>query len=1457
MKTFVQNTKLKLCQTALVSLLFVLSPLASAQESDLPPGIASKKLDPKDYSPGQLIVKLKEGKTTADLQELNSKYKVSSVEKVFKDSAKPEDVLTGLKADLAKLNAGHQSWYWQLDKDSKEYKDYQQKIENEKEEIQAKIKRQEELISRLEKRQARAAGGQKGSSNLENIYLLKIQGGDSDMSGMIEDYKESPAVEYAEPNYIARVNVVPNDTKYSQQWAHQNTQAESGWDITVGGSNVIIAIIDSGVDYNHEDLKDNIWKDADGNPGKDFVEVDTSQALPEGYAWISAEDYTGVDYAPSDYLGHGTHVAGIAAAKGNNSLGVAGVCYDCKIMPLRAGFAIEYKGATYSGLEGDDIANAITYAADNGADVINMSFGGSYSETEKEAIDYAYSKGVILVAAAGNGNSEDTDKNNKDVQSYPAALDNVIAVAATDKDDTLASYSNYGDWVDVSAPGGDGDNGIISTVSTSALWGDSSGYAGSSWQGTSMASPYVAGLAGLIINQYSEYTQSEIKAKIASSSDSIDSLNSGYSGKLGSGRVNVYNSLLADKNPSFELASVEMAESSGDGDGIVEYGEEASLTVEIKNAGGDAYSVSASLSSDSQDVDISVSSYEYGTVKENGSGNNSSSPFKFKAGSSFSGEKIVEFSLSLEALGDYSQTLTTKARLGIKKLNSNSGKGALEKSAPAIDENKVIWSYKTADNYDLYKYDLKTGQENKLSFSSSGAADRKFPDLSGSKAVFYDSRDTESSYKYKWPLYSYDLDSQEETNVSGETETSKRYLSISGNNIVWLEDVDGDLSRVYLYNLDDKEKKEISPDEAYPDSPAISGSKIVWQDSRSDSGIYLYNLNDGKESKISPDAANSPYQPRISANRVVYLDRRAGHTDVYLYDIDAQEEKRITTDEAQPWYCAISGKKIVYLDDRNGNSDVYLYDLSKEEETRLTLSESADQGVNISGNKIVWIREDETDTFNVYVTEVAADADTESVDSTSPSAPEVTDEGQYTVNTDKLSAQWSSSDSESAISEYQYALGTSSGGTDVLGWTSVGTDTSVTKTGLSLSDGTIYYFSVKAKNEAGLWSEAGYSDGITVDGAAPSTKLTGVDSDSWSKSPVTITLTSSDSVSGVDKTYYSTDGSDPSVVYSGPFTLSDEGTYTLKYYSIDKAGNSESVNSAQYQVKIDSTAPSTAVSGFEDRADWNTQEVTITLAATDSGSGVDKTYYSTDGSDPANEYSSAITLSSDGAYTIKYYSVDKAGNSEEVKTTDYQVKIDQTSPTGSITINNGDGYTSFTSVTLEFSLSDAASGMGEGAKMMFSNDNSSWSAEEDYAESRIWKMPLGSGKKTIYVKFMDVAGNWSSVYSDTIVLDQSAPEKPKVKDGKEHSRSHNKLSCSWSSSDKESGIVEYQYSIGTAKGKTNVLGWTSAGTDTSVTVTGLKLKTGKTYYFNVKAQNGAGLISQAGHSNGIKIKKKK
>src|SRR3989338_4887907 len=195
-----------------------------------------------------------------------------------------------------------------------------------------------------------------------------------------------------------------------------------------------------------------------------------------------------------------------------------------------------------------------------------------------------------------------------------------------------------------------------------------------------------------------------------------------------------------------------------------------------------------------------------------------------------------------------------------------------------------------------------------------------------------------------------------------------------------------------------------------------------------------------------------------------------------------------------------------------------------------------------------------------------------------PSTPTVSDAGEYTVKTDQLYASWEvSSDGGSDISEYQYAIGASKGGTDILGWTSASTNASITKTSLSLSEGVTYYFSVKATNSGGLWSDAGYSDGITVDSQAPSSAISGTGEGDWRNTSATITLTASDSVSGVDKIYYSTDGSEPKNEYSAAITLSSEGTYTVKYYSTDKAGNSGEVKTADYQIKIDNTAPSGSI----------------------------------------------------------------------------------------------------------------------------------------------------------------------------------------------------------------------------------------------------------------------------------------
>jgi len=223
-------------------------------------------------------------------------------------------------------------------------------------------------------------------------------------------------------------------------------------------------------------------------------------------------------------------------------------------------------------------------------------------------------------------------------------------------------------------------------------------------------------------------------------------------------------------------------------------------------------------------------------------------------------------------------------------------------------------------------------------------------------------------------------------------------------------------------------------------------------------------------------------------------------------------------------------------------------------------------------------------------------------------------------------------------------------------------------------------------------------------------------------------------------------------------------------------------------------------------------------------------------------------------YYYRVYAYNASGNSAYSNEAFATTLLDTTPPTGTIKINNNATYTTSSSVTLNFSATDTGSGMGTGSQMRFSNDGTTYSTAEPYATTKNWTLSSGSGTKTVYVKFKDVAGNWSGAYSDTIILDTTAPTTPVVTDDGASTKSSTTLHASWSSSDSESGIMEYQYAIGTSKGATNVVPWISVGTNTSVIKTGLSLKKGTTYYFSVKARNGAGLWSQVGYSNGIKVR---
>lgn len=343
-----------------------------------------------------------------------------------------------------------------------------------------------------------------------NTGMVRVQVKPGQEAQTVADLLARGDVAYATYNYEITALGDPNDPLYSSQWSlkhflDHDIDAPEAWDLHTGGSSITIAVIDSGVDLDHPDLQAKIV------PGYDFYNDDS---------------------IPDDDFGHGTHVAGIAAASSNNGIGIAGISWGARIMPLKV-LGASGNGSTF------DLAQAIEDAADNGAKVINMSLGGSCGSgwpNVETAVNYALSKGVVLVAASGNNYSTPV--------LCPAAISGVIAVGATNADDRRAAFSTYGAALDVAAPG----DAIYSTY-------PGGGY--TTMSGTSMATPHVAGLAALLWSYAPALPNSQVRTiielstddLIPSSSDACGISNPGYVGKtgwdpcFGFGRINARRAL--------------------------------------------------------------------------------------------------------------------------------------------------------------------------------------------------------------------------------------------------------------------------------------------------------------------------------------------------------------------------------------------------------------------------------------------------------------------------------------------------------------------------------------------------------------------------------------------------------------------------------------------------------------------------------------------------------------------------------------------------------------------------------------------------------------------------------------------------------------------------------------------------------------------------------------------------
>lgn len=458
-------------------------------------GVLILKLKPSAAEP--LIANLRQGKREVgklalsdSLQALNQKYLASGIEPLFDpESVSPER--------LARVRA------------------------------------------RFPQRSQRAAGDNP-LPRLDHIFLLHLDS-QTDIERAAREYAANDDVEYAEPNGIAKAHFYPNDTYFNANdlWGMFNVNAPAAWD-EAQGQGVTVAVIDTGVDLGHPDLSPNIWVNGGETPNNN-IDDDSNSYVDDVNGW----DFPYNDKNPNDAFGHGTHVAGTVAAVGNNSLGVVGLAYKSRIMAVK-GLPDGGSGPT------GNLAKAIVYAAMNGADVINNSWGGGAKYTAnqqlvEDAVNLAHAYGVVIVSSAGNDYQADV------MGKYPANVKKSLAVSAFKRNNTISSYSNIGHKIDVAAPGGQGGNtppsltpgnDILSTTPQSsalANYGyptvnDGNGNKWMSLAGTSMAAPHVSALAALLIQVHPAWTNEAIRQAIRQTATDVS--NPGFDKESGYGLIN-------------------------------------------------------------------------------------------------------------------------------------------------------------------------------------------------------------------------------------------------------------------------------------------------------------------------------------------------------------------------------------------------------------------------------------------------------------------------------------------------------------------------------------------------------------------------------------------------------------------------------------------------------------------------------------------------------------------------------------------------------------------------------------------------------------------------------------------------------------------------------------------------------------------------------------------------------
>lgn len=468
---------------------------------------------PRNYVPNELIVKFGQEAGAKVTEQIASGTPVSQMR---------------ISAPLDKINSGYR--IGRIQPLCRHFKQHRERLEALREkDTRLLTEKQQRILRRLSRAPKDAQ-----VPDLSRVYkiTLDLQPGQCLQEAVLA-YNSDPRVEYAELNYLVSIHTEPNDPLYPIQWPLNNTgqtypesgrfnpppgtpdcdiDAPEAWSLATGGAQTIVAVVDTGLDYAHRDLQGNIWTNSEEVPGNG-LDDDENGYIDDTYGY----DFFNDDPDPKDDHGHGTHCAGVIAARTDNGLDMTGVCRHARIMGLK------FLGSAGGGYV-DGAVGAIYYAVENGADVISCSWGGQgdYNPVY-EAIEYAYSMGVIVVASAGNSDSN--------IPPYPGGYNHVIGVAATNSNDEKASFSNYGDWVDIAAPGVDILSLRASGTSMGTVYDDYTTIA----SGTSMSCPHLAAACGFLLSSNPLLKYDQVYKILVHTVDPISP------GVCLSGRLNLHN----------------------------------------------------------------------------------------------------------------------------------------------------------------------------------------------------------------------------------------------------------------------------------------------------------------------------------------------------------------------------------------------------------------------------------------------------------------------------------------------------------------------------------------------------------------------------------------------------------------------------------------------------------------------------------------------------------------------------------------------------------------------------------------------------------------------------------------------------------------------------------------------------------------------------------------------------